>query len=201
MALVVSTLQSDFLDAFKSMTDGDDTVFADEVSAVVDKYAESGSITTIDSGSIPAGKFSGAGTGKITCDAAICKNIIYTACMEMQNVLSGDNAYLAAQLASGIHGMVSDGQVRTNVTGTAIPPGSPSVPTSGNATGAMMGVLAHMQADFLSAFTAMDAMVENGDQYMAQQMAAAVDAYLKAAVVNTQGSAKLAGSVGIGNMS
>jgi hypothetical protein len=200
MALAVSTLQRDFFDAFRSMTDGDDAVFADKVSAAADKYAESGGITTTDAGTIPAGAFTGAGTGSITCDASIAKKIILAACNAMQNMTTGGNEYLAAQLAAGIHSMVAAGQVKTNVTGTAVPPGSSPMPMAGAAAGSMTGVPAPMRAAFLAAFTAMDSMREDGDQYMARQMAAAVDAYLKAAVVNTRGSAALAGSTGAGNM-
>jgi hypothetical protein len=201
MALVVNGLKNDLFSAFQSMTDGNDTVFADKVSAAADKYAESGTITTADAGTIPAGVLTGAGTGKITCDAAICKNIVLAACTAMRSMTSGGNEYLAARLAAGIHSMVSAGQVKTTVTGTVVPPGSsPTIPMAGTAAGSMTGIPAPMQAAFSAAFTAMDSMREGGDQYMAQQMAAAVDAYLKAAAVNTRGSAALAGSAGTGKM-
>jgi hypothetical protein len=201
MALVVLTLQRDILNAFLSMTDGDDGVFADNVSAAAAKYAESGVITTIDAGGISAGAFTGTGEGKITCDAAVCKNIVLSACKAMHHdTASGGNEYLAAQLAAGIHAMVSAGRVKTNVTGAAASPGSPPIPMAGTAAGKMTGVPSPMQAAFLAAFTSMDAMREGGDQYMAQQTAAAVDAYLKAAAAAVQGIGALAGSAGSGNM-
>jgi hypothetical protein len=200
MALILSTLQNDLLDAFQSMTDGDDDAFADKVSSAVDRYAETGLITTADSGGVPSGAFTGAGTGNITCDAALCKNILLSACSAMPTMTAGGNDFLAAQLALGIHTMVSAGQVRTAVTGTVVPPGSPPAPMAGNASGTMTGLPAPMQAAFQAAFTAMDTILENGDQYMAEKMAVPIDAYLKAAVVATQGGDALVGSVGAGNM-
>jgi hypothetical protein len=200
MSLIVATLKDDLLSAFQSMNNGDNTVFSQKISAAVDKYAESGSIATTDAGAIPAGAFTGAGVGKIACDASICEKIIIAACNAMNTMREGGDVYLAAQLALGIHSMVSAGKVETDVTGVVVPPGSSPVPMNGKATGAMTGVPAPMQAAFLAAFNAMGGMTSGGDSYMAQQMAAAVDAYLKAAAVNTQGTGPLAGSVGAGKM-
>jgi len=64
----------------------------------------------------------------------------------------------------------------------------------------MTGVPAPMQAAFLSAYNSMGGMNSGNDDYMAQQIAVAVDAYLKAAVVKTRGDAALSGSAGTGKM-
>jgi hypothetical protein len=199
MALVVSALKNDLLSAFNSMN-GDDKVFSEKVSAAVKKYAESGSIATTDIGTVSAGAFTGAGTGQINCDASICETIIYSACQAMKNMTTGGNKYLAEKLASGIHSMIAAGQVKTNVTGMVTPPSSSPVPLSGTATGTLAGVPASMQAAFLAAFNAVDGMNKGGDDYMAQQMAAAVDAYLKSGVASTSGGGPLTGSAGTGNM-
>jgi hypothetical protein len=198
MPLVVVTLKNDMLTAFSTMTD--DSVFADKISAAIKKYAENGIITTIDVGAISAGAFSGVGTGNLTCESAICKTIIEATCEAMKNMKEGGNEYLAAQLAQGIHAMVSAGQVKTDITGMVIPPSSSPVPIAGKGTGKMIGVFATMQAQFLAIFKAMDGMTSGGDEYMAAQMATIVDVYLKTAVVNTQGSAALSGSIGTGTM-
>ncbi|GHT52842.1 hypothetical protein FACS1894106_2410 [Spirochaetia bacterium] len=201
MALVVSTLKNDLVKAFQAMTDGDDKVFSEKVSKATDDYTETGKVTTADAGAIPSGAFTGSGTGGNTTDDSICEKIVYAACNVMKTMTAGGNAYLAAQLALAIHTMVMQGEVKTNVTGTVIPPGSSPVPMSGTAKGTQMGTaMAAMQASFLAAFTAMDAMTEGGDEYLATQIAAAVDTYLKSAVINTQGQAALAGSVGVGAM-
>jgi hypothetical protein len=52
MALAVSTLKDDLLAAFRSMTDGDDRVFSEKVSKATDDYTGTGSIATVDAGSI-----------------------------------------------------------------------------------------------------------------------------------------------------
>jgi hypothetical protein len=201
MSLNVQTLKDDLLAAFRSMTDGDNKVFSEKVSKAMDDYTETGTINTTDAGAVSAGAFAGSGNGDNTTDDSICEKIVYAACNAMSTMTAGGNAYLAEQLALGIHSMVIRGDIKTNVTGTVVPPGSSPVPMSGTAKGTQMSTaMAAMQASFLAAFTAMDAMTEGGDEYMAQQIATAVDVYLKSAIVNTQGQGPLAGSVGVGAM-
>jgi hypothetical protein len=199
MALVVLTLKDDLVSVFNSMN-GDDKVFSEKMSAAIKKYAESGSITTSDKGGVPAGAYVGAGTGKITVNDSICEKIIYAACIAMRGMSAGGNAYLAAQLATGVNSMVAAGQVKTNVTGVVTPPGSSPSPLTGTATGTMTGVPAAMQTAFISAFNSMDSMKEGNDDYMAQQVSAAIDAYLKACVINTSGDGALSGSTGTGKI-
>jgi len=200
MALTVSTLKDNLVSAFRSMSNGDNKVYSQKVSAAVKKYTESGSITTTDKGAISAGAYIGAGTGKITVDDSICEKIIYAACTAMNDMKTGGNEYLAAQMASGIHAMVSAGEVKTDVTGTVTPPSGSSFLLKGEATGKMTGVPDPMQAAFTTAFNSMNGMRSNGDDYKAHQVSLAVDAYLKAAVVNTNGSVSLSGSAGTGKM-
>jgi len=200
MALVVSTLKNDLVSAFQSMNNGDNKVYSEKVSAAVKKFAESGDIATVDTGTLPAGVYAGAGTGGIEADDSACEGIIYAACAAMGGMKSGGNEYHAAQLAAGIHAMILAGEVKTDVSGTVTPPGSPPVALNGSATGTMTGMPSLMQASFETAFAAMDGMKSGGDEYMAQQVASAVDAYLKAAAVNTQGTGPLSGSIGAGLM-
>ncbi len=200
MGLNVTALKNDLISAFRSMTDGDDTVFAKGVATSADDYTESGSIVTADAGAVSGGAFAGAGKGDNTTDDQICRGIILAACNAMRSMTKGGNAYLAEQLAAGIHSMIMAGEVNTDVTGVVTPPSSPPFPQNGSAKGKQAGVSAPMQAAFLAAFTVMDGMKEGGDEYLAEQIATAVDAYLKAAVVNTSGEGSLAGSAGIGAM-
>jgi len=200
MPLVNTTLKDDLIAAYKSMTDGNNKVFSQKISAAVKKFAESGDIATVDKGGVSAGAFVGAGKGKITLDDSICEKIIYAACNAMDGMKSGGNNYLAAEMASGIHAMVSAGEVKTDVSGTVTTPSGASVSLSGNAMGKMTGVPAPMQTAFTTTFNSMDAMKTGGDEYKATQISIAVDAYLKAAVVNTNGSAALSGSASTGAM-
>jgi hypothetical protein len=181
------------------MTDGDNSVFADKVAKAVKDYAESGLISTADAGTISAGVFAGAGTGKIACDDGPCADAILSACDAM-NSDGGGNEYLAKELAAAIHAMIESGTVETDVSGAAVPPSGGSVPVSGKAEGVMAGVPAPMEASLLSAFLDMNDMTTGGDDYMASQMAAAIDTYLKACAVSAAGKEALSGSAGTGAM-
>lgn len=201
MSLNQSKLKNDLLSIFRNMTDGDDRYFAREVSAKVADYAESGSITTTDAGTISQGAFVGLGNGSISVDSSICENIVYAACQATAKMTTGGDAYLAAQLASGIDSMMLAGTVNTTVKGTVTPPSSSPIPAAGTAKGTFTGVMATLQSGFLAAFNAMATMKSGGDEYLAVQMATVITAYLKAGVIATQGQANLAGSVGAGSMS
>lgn len=200
MSLNQNGLKNNLLSVFRNMTDGDDSYFAREVSAKVADYAESGAVSTVDAGGVPAGTFTGSGNGAISVDSEICEKIIYAACKAMLAMTSGGDAYLAAQMALGIDTMMSAGTVNTTVTGTVITPSGASSALAGTAKGTFKGVSATLQGGFLAAFNAMVSMTEGGDEYMAEQMAATVTSYLTAGVVSTQGQAALSGSVGSGAM-
>ena len=200
MALVANTLEKDVLSAYQSMSDGSNKVFSEKLSAAVKKFAESGSITTADVGGVSVGAFTGAGTGKIKVDDSICEKIVYAACEAMNNMSSGGNAYLSAQLALGIHTMILAGEVDTDVKGTVVTPSGASTALSGKAKGTMTGVPAPMQATFTAAFNSMDSMTSGGDEYLAKQISIGVDTYLKVAVIKTNGSGALSGSIGTGKM-
>lgn len=200
MSLVQSKLKNDLLSAFQSMTDGDDSVFAKKVSKAVADYAQTGLVSTTDIGTISAGAFTGKGTGNISVQSSICENILIAACKAMSKMTSGGDVYLAAQMASGIHAMISAGEVKTSVVGTVIPPSGGSSPMAGQAKGSMIGVPATIQAGLIAAFNSMSKMSEGGDDYFAAQAATVITAYLKAAVITTNGTGSIAGSIGSGAM-
>jgi len=200
MALVSSTLKNGLFAAFKSMTNGDNQVFADKVAAACKAFAESGSITTADAGTVSAGAFTGAGNGNISCNDAPCAQAIMTACTAMDSMTTGGDTYLAAQLAAAIHTMVSAGVISCSVSGTVVTPSGASLALSGSSKGTLICISAPMQAAFLSAFQAMTAMTTGGDEYMAAQMAMIIDSYLKAGTATTQGQGTLSGSSGSGTM-
>ena len=200
MSLNQSALKQSLLSAFQSMKDGDDTVFAQKVSGAVADYAAMGTIITADVGAVSVGAFTGAGNGAITVQASVCFAIVLAACKTMSNLPAGGNAVLAAQLASGIDAMMSAGSVITTVTGAAVTPVGASVPLAGSAKGSFTGVSAALIGAFTAAFSAMESMTENGDDFLAEQIAAAVTSYLSAGIISTQGLAPIAGSVGTGKM-
>jgi hypothetical protein len=201
MSLNQNGLKNDLLSIFRNMTDGDDRYFAREVSAKVADYAESGSITTVDAGTISAGVFAGSGSGSISVESSICENIVYASCQTMEKMTVGGDTYLATQFALGIDTMMLAGEVNTTVSGTVTPPSGTSFPLAGAAKGTFTGVMATLQSGFLAAFNKMATMTSGGDEYLAGQMATVITAYLKAGVIATQGQAALSGSVGAGSMS
>ena len=200
MSLTQSKLKKDLLAAFNSMTDGDDNVFSKKVSKAVAEYVQAGLVSTVDAGSIPAGAFTGKGTGSISVQSSICENILIAACKTMANMPSGGDAYLATQMASGIHAMISAGEIKTAVTGTAVTPSGVSSPMAGQAKGVMIGVPATIQAGLIATFSTMATMTERGDDYFATQAAAVITAYLKAAIITTNGTGSILGSIGSGTM-
>jgi hypothetical protein len=201
MALVPSDLEDGLLSAFQSMTDGDNSVFADNVASLIKDYAESGSISTTDAGTVSAGTFTGVGSGGLTCDDEPCAEAILAACVAMNSMASGGDAYLAEHLAAAIDAMIASGTVETSVTGTVTTPSGATSPLSGEAEGSMSGTPATIQTALSSAFTTMRNMTSGGDAYLAEQLANAVDTYLKAATVTTNGKEALSGSTGNGKMS
>ena len=199
MSLNPDALKNGLLSAFRSMRDNDD--FANGIAEEAANYTGSGDIATTDAGTIPAGVFTGTGTGGATADGAACAGIIKAACNAMESMTAGGNAYLAAKLAGAVEALVSGCAVETDVTGQAVPPSGSPVPVSGTASGTMTGTAkAAMEAAFLKAFTSMDGMTSGGDEYLAGEMAGAITAYYTSATVSTQGTGPLAGSAGTGSM-
>lgn len=201
MSLVQDTLKKNLLNVFENMTDGDDSYFAKNVSSKIAEFAESGSITTLDAGTVSAGVFAGSGSGSISVKSSICENIIKTACEAMQKMTEGGNAYLAGKMAEGINSMMSAGTVKTDVKGTVTTPSGATSAVNGSAKGTFAGLSTTLQSGFLATFNKMDSMTENGDEYLAKEMASVITTYLKAGVITTNGQGILAGSVGSGSMS
>lgn len=212
MSLVLSNLKKDLLSAFQSMTDGDDSVFAKKVSAAVADFAESGDIATVDAGPVSGGVFAGSGKGSISVDSSICEKIILAACKKMQTMTSGGDKYLAAQMESGIESMIKAGEVSTDVDGTVTAPNGATSTLSGNAKGVLSQVSSGSDSSddsesgiiksmLVSAFSAMQTMTSGGDKYFADELASAVESYLKAGVAATAGESALSGVTGTGAMS
>lgn len=202
MALVELNLKNDLLTVFQNMADAKDgdAYFAENVSAKIASYVQSGSITTTDTGTISAGVFVGTGTGSMSVQSGVCENVLSLACNAMRSMSAGGNEYLATQMALAIDSMMIAGTVNTTVSGTVTTPSGVPSPITGNASGKFVGVSATLQGAFLMAFSAMDTIKENGNDFLAGKIASAVTSYLKAGVITTQGELVLIGSVGTGVM-
>jgi hypothetical protein len=198
MSLPFSHFENSLKTVFNNMS-GDDRKFSDDFAAAVKNYAESGKISTTDTGTVGAGVFVGAGTGSITVTASDCADIVYAGTQAMLG--TGGNNILAAKMAEGVNAMIVNGKIETSVSGTCTPPSGPPFSLSGTAEGTMTGFPAPMEAAFFSAFEAMNSMSEGNNDYMASQCAMIIDAYLTKAIANTKGKSALSGSVGAGKMS
>lgn len=203
MSLVVTTLKSDLLDCFENMNSSNngDRQFANEISVAVADYAQSGNVVTVDAGPVTGGAFAGGGSGSIAVQSSITENIIFAASIAMKTMLEGGDDYMALQIATGIQAMITAGQVETDVTGVLTPPtGTPS-PMVGTAKGILTCIQAPLFASIKSAFASMKNMKEGGNEYLATQLASAIDTYLKAGIVATTGQSNLSGSLGTGTIS
>nr|DAK20756.1 MAG TPA: hypothetical protein [Herelleviridae sp.] len=200
MSLNISTLKENLVQAFQSMKDGDDSVFAKKVSEAVANHIKTGNITTVDSGAVPVGAFTGAGTGAMTVDASILEGVLLAACKSMAAMSAGGNAVLAAQLAVGMDAMTNTGQIKTMITGAAVTPAGVSVPLAGSGQGKFTGVSTPIIVAVNAACSTMKTISEGGDSVLAEAIAASITAYLQSGIITVHGLPPLAGSVGTGAM-
>ena len=200
MSLNMAALKENLVQAFQSMKDGDDAVFAKKVSEAIANHIKTGQITTVDAGSVPAGAFTGAGIGTMTVDASILEGVLLTACQSMATMSAGGNAVLAAQLAAGMDAMTNAGLIKTMITGATVTPAGVSVPLAGSGKGKFTGVSAPIIAAVNGACSAMETISEGGDSVLAETIAASITAYLQSGIITVQGLPPLAGSVGTGAM-
>lgn len=198
MSLNPADLTQKLEEIFSAMED--DEYFADEFSKAVADYAESGTISTTDTGAVSGGNFSGSGTGSIKVDSSICKDILFAATQTMKTMTAGGDALLAAQAAAGVDSMMSAGKVATVVTGTLTPPSPapPITPYGGAAEGSFSGNSATIQATLVPCFAAMLGMTAGGNAFFAAQAAASITSYLAAGTISTNGKGNIEGSSGNG---
>lgn len=201
MPLVPSTLITQLLSVFNSMTDGNEDTFPNGVSQAIATYASTGLVSTVDAGAVPAGAFVGSGSGTLTFSPSSCQQIIKSACVAMENMQSGGNDFLAEQIGAGVKAMSDAGKVSTTVVGVATSPSGTPSPLSGTASGTITCQSSPLVQSLKSAFSTMNNMASGGNVYLASQMATAVDTYLKSGVVATQGKGALSGDVGSGTVS
>jgi hypothetical protein len=185
MALVVATLQADFLTAFLAMNsieNGGNEYKAEKVSRAIKKYILAGQTSTSDSGSAPAGSYAGAGIGVMTIDDAQLKSDLLTTF----EAAYGDDE-LAEHMATDIdNACKTDDTVEETSTGKVTTGSGVQVDFSGPAIGKFSGNKSLISTPLKTCFQAMIGMLVGGNQYYAAQFAAAVDAYMKAGTISVQ---------------
>jgi hypothetical protein len=185
MALVAATLQADLLIAFiamNSIEEGGNEYKAEKMAQAIKKYIKAGQTSTTDSGEAPAGSYSGAGTGVMTIDDAQLK----TDLQATFEAAYGDDD-LADHMATDIdNACAADGKVQEISSGTVTTGSGATVPFSGPAIGKFAGDKSLISTPLKACFQSMIGMIEGGNQYYAAQLAAAIDAYMKAGTISVE---------------
>jgi hypothetical protein len=192
MALPKSALETKLKSVFASMRDGSKTNawMASQIAAEIKTYILAGQVSTTDTGAAPAGAYAGAGSGTMTVNDSNLGSALKTA---FEAAYGNDD--LAAHIATDIHAACTAGDtVSTSTTGTATTPAGVSSPFAGIGKGKFTGAKTTIETTLKSCFAAMNTMTQGGDDYFAAQLAAAVDAYLKAGSVSVTLQPPLAGT-------
>jgi hypothetical protein len=182
MALVKTTLEARLRQIFASMRDGskDDAWMAAQISDAIKTYILTGEAATTDAGAAPAGSYAGAGSGTMTIDKDNLKS-------DLQSTFEAayENAALAAHMAADSDkACKADNTVSTISTGLVTTPSGASSPFSGPGQGKFAGTKATIENILKACFSTMNGMSSGGDDYLAAQIASAVDSYLKAGSIS-----------------
>lgn len=208
MAFVVTKLENDLKKVFSDMKDAGENVtidmFTNGIAQACADFVQTGSVTTVDVGAIPAGTFTGSGTGQITVQASLLKSALDIACNAMSSMPEGGDNVLANALGSGMFAMSSAAVVDTNIVGTVVSPSGVPSPISGTGKGTIVCVQAPLVSSITSCFSLMKQNAGNeefdGDAHFASELSKAVLTYWTSGVITVNGLAPLVGSVGSGTV-
>jgi hypothetical protein len=187
-----STLEADLKAVFYAMQDGSktDAWMAAQVAQAIQTYILTGAVVTVDAGTAPAGAYAGAGTGAMTIAADDLEEDLAQTFED-----TSTNSFLAAHMAGDIDTACSaDGTVETASTGAVTTPAGAASPFAGAGKGAFAGTKVSIETLLLLCFEIMNTMPAGGDDYLASQLAAAADTYLKAGTISVTLQPPLEGS-------
>lgn len=211
MAFNEQTLKNNLSTLFAQMkedTSGDNTVFANGISTYISQFANTGSVSTTDAGTIAAGVFAGSGSGSMTSTPAACFATILAACLKMKTATDEekeqgvyDNKYLAQEVGKGIQQMADTIVVSTTVAGTTTPSSGTPYTDGGQAQGQIQCNNGSLIQNLQTAFESMINDEEKDDDWLAGQIAQEVHTYFKQGSIVTYGQGNLQGSVGSGSVS
>lgn len=208
MAFVVTKLENDLKKVFSDMKDAGENVtidmFTNGIAQSCADFVQTGSVTTVDAGAIPAGAFTGSGTGQITVQASLLKSALDIACNAMAGMTEGGDDVLANALGSGMFAMSSAAVVDTNIVGTVVSPSGVPSPISGTGKGMIVCVQASLVASMQACFNVMKQNAGNdqfdGNSHFASELSKAVLTYWTSGTITVNGLAPLVGSVGSGTV-
>lgn len=215
MALIAETLRTALYAVFTGMGDtATDDDYAYGIGNAVAVFLKTGSVATVDGGTVTGGVFAGAGTQSLSTNTSIsgtaCASILKSACVQMKNMSSGGNDYLAEETGKALKKMASDIRIKTSVTGTLTPPsGTPVAPYPPTGTGMAEGsvtcddtsLVSSLKTAFNNMWSRREEEGFDGNWYLADEMSKAVASFWKFGVVSTSGKNELSGSSGAGGIS
>jgi hypothetical protein len=192
MALDKSSLEADLKAIFQTMRQAVKTNawMAEQIADAIKEYILAGTVSTADTGAAPAGAYAGQGTGTMTISDSDLEADL-TPTFENTEV----NSFLAEHMATDIDAACTEEDISGTVTsGTVTTPVGATSPMAGTGKGTFSGEKATIQALLTVCFETMNAMTEDGDDYLAAQIALAIDNYLKAGNIDVTLQAPLTGS-------
>jgi hypothetical protein len=192
VALVKTTLETKLKSVFTTMRGGEktDAWVAVRIATEIKAYILTGQATTTDTGTAPAGAYTGSGVGTLTIDADALGNAL-----NVTFEAAYGNDELAAHIATAINAAcTASDTVSTETIGTVTTPAGVVSPFTGTSVGQFTGSKATLETTLKACFTAMNTISKGGDDYLAAQLSAAVDAYLKAGSVSVTLQTPLTGS-------
>jgi len=199
MALVVVTLQADFLATFiamNSIVEGGDEYQAKKMALSIKMYILAGQTVTTDTGAAPAGSYAGASQGVMTIDADQLEEDL----LNTFNAKYNDDD-LADHMATDIDNACKpDDTVKATSTGIVTTPAGASSNFSGPATGKFAGTKTLISTPLKTCFKSMTTMLVGGNELYAQVLAAAIDAYMKAGTISVQLKAPFLSGAGSGKI-
>lgn len=179
-------LQNDLFNVFDTMNSiyrNGDEYMATECSRVIHEYILGGSVSTIDAGTgTPTSSvYSGKGDGTMNINSVNLKNLLYNTFIAQYDMTA-----LAKGIADDINSVCSESNIiQTTTKGTSTfsyPPYS-SV-DGGVGKGTFTSQSSIIQLRLQSCFATMNHMNNNGNIYFAQELASAIDDYLKSGTIN-----------------
>jgi hypothetical protein len=209
MPLNKEKLKTDIISCFDIMKnkageegfDGD-TEFASGLSTAFKTFGESGSITTVDSGKIATGIYTGAGNGNLVLSIDKCKKTIEDACSEMKNNKK-DDAYLAQEISKGLSEMFGETDiVETKTNGSAVNEATGITTPYVNVS--WKGNISISFAPFQFGSSSFFVLMQTGDRTdedLATEIANLLDTTIRTGVVSTKGSGDMSGAIGTGTIS
>lgn len=200
MALNSKTLQMDFYNIFEAMNNihsNGDEYLASNCAKAIATYVSNGTVITTDvgTGSVTGSTYTGVGQGTMTINSEMLKNLLLTT-FKLKSV----NPILAFNIAMNIDSVCKvPNIIKTDTVGSSvIPPSSPYV-DKGKGLGNFTSVSTLISTRLTSCFSQMNNMKKNGNLYLSQEWANAIDTYFKSAVINVTLQSPMIGN-GVGKI-